>query len=268
MPVRTQILDIGNFVCSPEIPANPAFLEYLTFADRVIHQWQEVQDSRDPSSVSEDFGKRKARIEETFKAFVETFNAHYGLRPVQQSRMFVPVSRYLQRQHPVKAPFAILHCDLSLPLHTVHEFQDHFALGRINAALAEDAPLPWWQRGPHDRPCYLFGECVWELKESEVGMSSEGIVVLFLECSDRRRQVASPACYGSSVMGAASNADYIPERLRGLALRRAGGKCGKCRARQSLQLDYIKPLRPGVEPSLDNIELLCDACYRKKHGLA
>lgn len=232
-----------------------------------MHQWREVQEAWDRSPYSEDVRKRKAQVDELFKDFVKTFKACFSLRPVRQERMFLPVSRFFQRQYPIRDPFSILHCDVEIPLHTVHDFHDHHALARINAALAKDAPFPWWQRGTYGQPCYLFGEWVWELKPSEVGQSSEGLVLSFLELSDKHRQATDPASYGPSVTGVTSGADFIPENLRVLAWRRTGGKCGKCRGRQSLHFDYVKPLRPGVEPTPDSIELLCNSCYRKKHDL-
>ncbi len=267
MPIRTQMLDSGNFVYASDLPPNSAFEEYLEFANRMMRQWREAQEACELSPFSDDLRRRKIQADELFKNFVEAFGPRFSLRPVRQEPMFVPLSRFLQQQYPIQDPFSILHCELEIPLHTVHDFPDHNALAQVNAALGEDTAFPWWQRGPHGQPCYLFGKSVWELKSSEAEQSPEGIILSFLELSDKHCQANGRVSRSATIVRAKSSENYIPEQLRRDVWRRTGGKCSKCRGWESLDFDYVTPPRPGTEPTPDNIELLCNSCYRKKHGL-
>jgi len=202
MPIHTRILDNGNFVRSPELPPKAAFSEYLNFADRLLAQWRRVQEDWNRSPFSAELGSEKRELDRVLSDFVETFNALYTITSVERDPAFLPASRFLTQYRPIRQPFSILHCDRAMPLHTVLAFPDHGELAKVNAALDEDTPLRWWESGPHGRPCYLFGSWVWELRPSEIALSEEGMVLLFLDLSERHRQeqgrLAHPASPTSS----------------------------------------------------------------------
>jgi len=265
MPTKTRLLDEGNFVYSPEAVKNAAFLEYLDFADRLLSSWRTASEASERSPFSSELGQQKEELDRAVRGFVDSFGPRYAVKSVKQDPNFLPVSQFFTQYRPLRKPFSILHCSLGMPLHTVHAFQDYSGLARVNAALDEDTPFPWWQSGPHDRPCYLFGECVWELKDSEARQSDEGLVLLFLNMTEQRRQSHDRVGAGYlSSTGAA--ADFIPEKVRMLVWRRSRGKCGKCGSREGLDFDFIKPAKRGGTAAPEDLQLLCRGCLSEKGG--
>jgi hypothetical protein len=260
MPNKTRMLDDGNFVLSPEAPANATFLEYLDYADRLLGEWRDAGEVWKRSPFSAELQARKKDLDRTVQGFVDSFGPHYTIRTVRHDPSFWPVSRFFARKRPLQQPFAILHCNLELPLHTVHGFRDHAELAQVNAALEEEVPFPWWRSGPHGRPCYLFGNCVWELKESEAGQSDEGLVVLFLEMTDKYRQHHEQVSTGRPTPLATADNSFIPEEVRVAVWRRSRGKCAKCGKRDGLDFSIVKPVKPGATATPAHVELLCNAC--------
>jgi len=261
MPTKTGGLDSGNFVHAPESPKSAAFSEYLDFADRLLHQWRAAREAADRLPLSPEVGQRKKELDALVGDLADSFRSHYGLKACRQDPAFLPVSRFFARYRPVRAPFSILHCNLEVPLHTVLAFRDQHDLARVNAALCEDAPLRWWQSGPHDRPCYLFGESLWELHESETGQSDEGLVVLFLQMSGAGQRHGNGRVgdgYAGSV--AMREADFIEDDVRRVVWRRSRGRCAKCGAREGLEFNLARPLRPGHRAAPDDVELVCRGC--------
>jgi|LSQX01.2.fsa_nt_gb hypothetical protein len=188
MPVKTQVLEKGNYVYSPEVPENEAFVEYLNFADRLLSSWHRACEASKQSRLSPELEQRQEKLNRTMNSFVDLFGPAYSLVSVRQNPCFLPVSKFFTRYRPLREPFSILHCDLATPLHTLHSFQDYNALTRINAALNGDTPFLWGQSGSNNRPCFLFGDCVWELNDSETSQSDAGIALLFLEIADRHER--------------------------------------------------------------------------------
>ncbi len=266
MPIRTCLLDNGNFVCSPELPAKRAFVEYLDYADRLLAQWRKVQDEWSRSPFSFELGRQKAELGQAVAGFVETFKARYAVESVEQAPTYLPVSRFFAEYHPLREPFSILHCDQEMPLHTVHRFETHDDLARVNGALNEDTPFPWWQAGPHDRPCYLFGQWVWELRPSETVLSDAGIVLAFLDVSERHRQKRDRLTHGGAETAATTDADFVPEKMRSLVWRRAGGKCEKCGGHEGLDFEHVAPAGKGGNRALESVQLLCSRCSRARSG--
>lgn len=265
MPIRTQLLDNGNFVRSPELPLDPDFSEYLDVADRLMARWREVEQQWNRSAFSPEVWQRKEHVGRLVREFVDCFQDRFTIKHVQQDPAFLPISQFLARHRPVRKPFSILHCDLEIPLHTVDHFYSHDQLARLNAAVAEDTPLAWWQPGPSGRPCYLFGHWVWELKPSEVGQSEAGIMIAFQQASERNRSVAARLTLNPSGALATTPGELISEKLRVAAWRRAGGRCARCGSREALEFDYIVPPRRGGRETPDNVEVLCSACFMRKH---
>ena len=259
MPTKTRMLDDGNFVYSPEAPANPNFLEYLDYADRLLGEWREVREAWGGGAFSSELVERKKELDQAVGSFVDSFRPHYTIRSVRQDPTFWSVSRFFAQCRPLRKPFSILHCNLEMPLHTVHAFRDHGDLSQLIAALDQENPFPWWRSGPHGRPCYLFGDCVWELKESEAGQSDEGLVVLFLEMTDKYRQHHEQVATARPSPLAMADDSFIPEEVRIAVWRRSRGKCAKCGGRDGLDFDFVKPVKRGATATPAHVQLLCSA---------
>jgi hypothetical protein len=59
----------------------------------------------------------------------------------------------------------------------------------------------------------------------------------------------------------------IPRRtMRQLIIEFLGSKCTICSAIDRLHVDHIIPLSEGGVDRLDNLQLLCIPCHKKKHG--
>lgn len=266
MPTRTRLLDYGNFVCSPNLPPNPAFSEYLGYADRLLAEWRQAEEEWKRSPFSPEPERRKRALDAAVSGFVASFNGRYGIKRVEQDAAFLPFSQFLAEYRPLRKPFSVLHCNLGLPLHTVRTFDGYADLAGINAALDEKKPLGWWQSGPHGQPCYLFGECVWELKPSEAAQSDEGRVLLFLQRSDEEGHRREWLSRSRSQIATDLTADFIPEKLRVLVLRRDRRKCVQCGSQEQLEFDYIVPPNRGGSCTPKNLQMLCNRCWHQKHG--
>jgi len=254
------MLDDGNFVYSPDAPANAAFSEYLDHADRLLGEWREVSEAWTQHPFSSELAERKKKLDRVVASLVDSLRERYTIRSVRHDPTFLSVSQFFARSRPIVAPFSILHCNLEMPLHTVHAFRDRGALAQVNDALSEDNPFPWWRSGPHGRPCYLFGDCVWELKESETEQSDEGLVLLFLEMTDKYRQHHEQVATARPSPLALADNTFIPEDVRVAVWRRSRGKCDKCGGREGLDFDIVKPVKRGATATADNVQLLCTSC--------
>ena len=264
MPTKTTILDYGNFVLSPELPENREFSEYLDCVDRALKRERSVPAHGNRSPFSPESQQRGVDLDDVLTQVASAPEARYTIKRVKQDPAFLPVSQFFARYRPISEPFSILHCNLDVPLHTKHRFQTGRDLAQINAALDEDTPFPWFQLGPHHQPCYLFGRHVWELKPSEARQTDEGIVLLFLETSEKHRDGRTDL--GCAQTTITTGADFIPDKVRVLVWRRARGKCDVCGAHEGLEFDYLTPANKGGSPTPQNIRLLCARCYRQKNG--
>jgi len=258
MPTRTEMLNRGNFVRSPQFPADAAFAAYLRGIDGLLARWRRVSAAWDESPFAPEVLEQKQRLEAAIDECVEAFGGLYALPSVQHDPRFLTVGAFFARYRPIRTPFAVLHCDGRLPLHTVAEFADECDLRALNAALNEDAPLRWWQDGPSGRPYYLFGECVWELKPSEVSASDKGLTLHFLEELERDRVRRDRL--RSAVLCPARACAVVPEAVRATVYRRDRGKCARCGGREGLDFAFITPPGRGGASTADNVQLLCARC--------
>jgi 5-methylcytosine-specific restriction endonuclease McrA len=58
--------------------------------------------------------------------------------------------------------------------------------------------------------------------------------------------------------------ERIPDNVRIFVWQRHEGRCVKCESRESLEFDHIIPVIEGGGNTERNIQLLCEACNRKK----
>ncbi len=57
---------------------------------------------------------------------------------------------------------------------------------------------------------------------------------------------------------------YITKEVRAAVLARDGGACLHCKSTENIEFDHIRPVSGGGTSEVENIQLLCRSCNRKK----
>lgn len=58
--------------------------------------------------------------------------------------------------------------------------------------------------------------------------------------------------------------DRIPEAVQIFVWQRDQGQCVQCGSREKLEFDHIIPVAEGGSSTERNVQLLCEACNRRK----
>lgn len=220
MPNKTKMLDYGGFVHSPETPPSADFAEYLRQIDLLVAARQAATEQWNRSQFSAELLQRKKESQRAFDDFAAAYQDKYTIKQVERDPTFLPVAKFFARCCPIRRPFSILHCNLDLPLHTVYAFENAADLAAANAALGKATPLRWWQDGPSNHPCYLFGDWIWELKPTELNASDRGLTLLFETTTEKDRWHATGCGMISSASGQAAR------RTSSSSPRRCGRRSG------------------------------------------
>jgi hypothetical protein len=260
MPTKTSMLEHGGFVHSPEAPMSAALAEYLCQIDPLLAAWQGAIDRCGQSPFSAELLERKKNAAREFDGFAAAYRDKHTIKHVQRDPTFLPVSRFFARYRPIRRPFTILHCTLDLPLHTVYVFENHDDLASVNAALGKVTPLRWWQDGPLNHPCYLFGEWIWELKPTELNASEKGLTLLFEQTMEKSRLQGDRLRHDLSDSNGPLDQQHIPESVRISVWRRDGGKCARCGSRNGLDFGVLASAPGSDTPAAGKVQLLCARC--------
>jgi hypothetical protein len=266
MPNKTKMLDYGGFVHSPEMPVSAELTEYLRQIDLLMATWKGAVEEWEQTQFSADLLQRKKDAQRAFDDFAVAYQGKYTIKHVERDPTFLPVAKFFSHFRPIRRPFSILHCNLDLPLHTVYAFENDDDLAVANAALGRVTPLRWWQNGPSNHPCYLFGEWVWELKPTELNASDKGLMLLFETVTEKDRlqrdRLQHDLAGGKS--SGASDEQFISEAVRAAVWRRDGGKCALCGGRDGIDFNITFMSMRGKPPTAQNVQLLCAKCREKR----
>jgi 5-methylcytosine-specific restriction endonuclease McrA len=97
------------------------------------------------------------------------------------------------------------------------------------------------------------------------GLDAEDIKALVLQ---RKRQKERKLQSAHSLMRAEENGrptrTHISEELRRAVFERDGGRCVECGGNFNIQYDHILPVAHGGATTLENLQLLCADCNRRK----
>jgi hypothetical protein len=132
----------------------------------------------------------------------------------------------------------------------------------LAAALNQEKPVLWGSGND-----YLFGQQLWEMTKSDKEVGEEEQRLLFLEAFDRdRRKFERLRRKFSGGAGAVllAKREAIAEEVRIFVWRRDGGRCAQCGSQERLEFDHIIPVIKGGGNTERNVQLLCEACNRKK----
>jgi 5-methylcytosine-specific restriction endonuclease McrA len=264
MPNKTRLLEYGGFVHSPDVPTSPAFAEYLSRIDPLMAAWEEAVESLQRSTSAELLECKKA-AQQKLEDFAAAYRNEYTIKPVERNPAFLPVARFFARYRPVRQSFSILYCNLEMPLHTVYAFDGVNDMASVNAALNQVTPLRWWQDGPMNHPCYLFGDCIWELKLTEVEASDKGLTLLFDQTTEKDRLQRDRLQHDltASRSPIEQRLQFIPEAVRTAVWRRDNAKCARCGGREDVDFVVVTPPLHGNPPAAQNVQLLCARCRAK-----
>ena len=56
----------------------------------------------------------------------------------------------------------------------------------------------------------------------------------------------------------------VSNKMRFFLYKKYGEKCCKCGSRRNLQIDHIYPIAKGGKTTIDNLQVLCERCNKKK----
>jgi len=174
------------------------------------------------------------------------------------------IHEFFSGPRPITSPFSIVWGNCFNPLRIVHDFQTEAEVETINSALGEQTPIRWWCSGPNGRPCYLFGQFLWEIKPSEISATERELRLLFLAAVKRERSKFERLEHVFSDERDVPTREPIAETVQFLVWRRDEGKCVKCGSQERLEYDHIIPVSRGGSNTARNIQLLCEQCNRQK----
>jgi HNH endonuclease len=141
-------------------------------------------------------------------------------------------------------------------------FQSRWKQAQIDLVLGAQKgdPAAMLHIGPR-RLWYFHDRFYWD----DDGLSGEDVKALLLQRERRLQQKLQSA---HSLMHAEENGKPtrapIPTELRRAVYERDGGRCIECRATFDLQYDHVLPVALGGATTLENLQLLCADCNRRK----
>ncbi len=133
---------------------------------------------------------------------------------------------------------------------------------QVGAAQEEQAsePVLMWHEGRRNLWQYLDGFW-WD----DGGLDAEDVKALVLQ---RKRQQEQKLRSARSLMRAEENGrptrTPITTELQRAVFERDGGRCVECGGNFNLQYDHILPVAHGGATTLENLQLLCADCNRRK----
>lgn len=136
--------------------------------------------------------------------------------------------------------------------------------GRRFRALQEhqgSEPVALYDAGR--RRYWLFEDRVyWE--DDGLGAADVRALVREREQRTRRRLERAHAVAAADPADPQPRRRAIPRELRIAVWRRDGGACVECGSRFDLQYDHVIPLALGGASTLENLQVLCAPCNRRK----
>jgi 5-methylcytosine-specific restriction endonuclease McrA len=112
-----------------------------------------------------------------------------------------------------------------------------------------------------DRTYWAFEQRIWW---EDAELSSDDVLALVRERQRRAARTLERAHAALAGETAERRREPIPRAVRLAVFERDGGRCVECSSGFDLQYDHVIPLALGGGDGVDNIQLLCGDCNRRK----
>ncbi|HEU4656635.1 MAG TPA: HNH endonuclease signature motif containing protein [Capillimicrobium sp.] len=127
---------------------------------------------------------------------------------------------------------------------------------REPVALFHDGGRTWW---------WFEDRVYWE----DEGLAAADVLALVRERDRRRRRTlerahAALAAEAGAAVRRQAGREPIPREVRLAVWRRDGGRCVSCGGDFDLQYDHVIPVALGGASTVENLQVLCAPCNRRK----
>jgi hypothetical protein len=112
--------------------------------------------------------------------------------------------------------------------------------------------------------------CTWAFEgrfyRADDGLTGADVLALVRERERRAQRALERAHAGlqQEAAGAPARRAPIPRAVRLAVFERDGGRCADCGAAFELQFDHVIPFSLGGATSIENLQVLCAGCNRRK----
>lgn len=142
--------------------------------------------------------------------------------------------------------------------------RDYFLL---SASAAKALPLVWLIASENEGALPDTEELAFRLRmdpAATILLVDELVQRSFLVLAATVEQLATPAQPSEKEWGSR----HVPQAIRIAVWNRDGGKCRWCGCTENIEYDHVVPISKGGESTLENLQLLCRPCNRKKRTKA
>jgi hypothetical protein len=131
---------------------------------------------------------------------------------------------------------------------------------RASEATAAEHPVPMLADGR--RNLWYFLDCFY-WADPELDDEDVKALVLQRKRSGRRKLETAHSLMRAEQAGVPARV-AIPSELRRAVFERDGGRCAECGSNFDLQYDHVLPVSLGGATTIENLQLLCADCNRRK----
>ena len=131
-------------------------------------------------------------------------------------------------------------------------------------SLAENQSKPRLLCSREGKNYWKYGDEFFSADQNLSETDVEALVISREKRNQRQLNNARLIMHGETV--SASKRQAVPDEVKQFIFERDKGQCVNCGSRVELQFDHIIPVSLGGSNSVENLQVLCGTCNRKKSG--